>query len=117
MWANKQAVVVFSDLEYLLSMNDFSSVMNMFRSIIDQVRLGDHLLLVHCNLEVMNDKQRHMFVREFESISTTYLENLILDGESLLDHPICIELSEEELSWIDQQIKFSNNNQIYGTDS
>ena len=117
LWANKQAVVVFSDLEYLLSMNDFSSVMNMFRSIIDQVRLGDHLLLVHCNLEVMNDKQRHMFVREFESISTTYLENLILDGESLLDHPICIELSEEELSWIDQQIKFSNNNQIDGTDS
>ena len=115
LWANKQAVVVFSDLEYLLSINDFNSVINMFRSIIDQVRLGDHLLLVHCNLEVMNDRQRHIFVREFETISTTYLENLILDGESLLDHPICIELSEEELSWIEQQIKFSINDQVDGT--
>ena len=116
LWANKQAIVVFSDLEYLLSINDFSSVINLFRSIIDQVRLGDHLLLVHCNLEVMDDRQRHMFVREFETISTTYLENLILDGESLLDHPICIELSDEELSWIEQQIKFSSNDQVDGAD-
>ncbi len=31
-----------------------------------------------------------------------------MDAESLLDHPICMELSEEELSWIEQQIKFAS---------
>ena len=110
LWENKQAIVVFSDVEYLLSLNEFSPVMNMFREIIDEVRIADHLMLVHCNLETLNDVQRHTFEREFETITTTYLETLTMDAESLLDHPICMELSEEELSWIEQQIKFSSQN-------
>ena len=110
LWENKQAIVVFSDIEYLLSLNEFSHVMNMFREIIDEVRIADHLMLVHCNLEILTDVQRHTFEREFEPITTTYLDNLAMDAESLLDHPICIELSEEELSWIEQQIKFSSQN-------
>ena len=110
LWENKQAIVVFSDVEYLLSLNEFSPVMNMFREIIDEVRIADHLMLVHCNLEILNDVQRHTFEREFETITTTYLETLTMDAESLLDHPICMELSEEELSWIEQQIKFSSQN-------
>lgn len=110
LWENKQAIVVFSDVEYLLSLNEFSPVMNMFREIIDEVRIADHLMLVHCNFETLNDVQRHTFEREFETITTTYLETLTMDAESLLDHPICMELSEEELSWIEQQIKFSSQN-------
>ena len=110
LWENKQAIVVFSDVEYLLSLNEFSPVMNMFREIIDEVRIADHLMLVHCNLEILNDVQRHTFEREFETITTTNLETLTMDAESLLDHPICMELSEEELSWIEQQIKFSSQN-------
>ena len=111
LWENKQAIVAFSDIEYLLSFNEFSSVMNLFSDIIDEVRIADHLLLVHCNLEVMSDIQRHTFEREFESITTTYLDNLVMDAESLLDHPICMELTEEELSWIEQQIKFSGGSE------
>jgi hypothetical protein len=111
LWENKQAIVAFSDIEYLLSINEFSSVMNMFRDTIDEVRMADHLLLVHCNMEVMSDIQRHTFGREFESVTTTYLDNLVMDAESLLDHPICMELTEEELSWIEQQIKFSSGSE------
>ena len=111
LWENKQAIVAFSDIEYLLSFNEFSSVMNMFRDTIDEVRMADHLLLVHCNMEVMSDMQRHTFGREFESVTTTYLDNLVMDAESLLDHPICMELTEEELSWIEQQIKFSSGSE------
>ena len=108
LWENKQAIVVLSDVEYLLSINDFSSIINMFRDTIDEIRMADHLLLVHCDTEVLTDTQRHTFEREFDSITSTYLDNLAMDAESLLDHPICMELSDEELSWIDQQIKFSN---------
>ena len=42
---NKQAIVVFSDVEYLLSINDFISIMNMFRDYVDDVRMADHLLM------------------------------------------------------------------------
>lgn len=106
LWANKQAVVMFSDLEYLLSSIEFGSLMRMFRAIIDDIRSADHLLLVHCNLEVMNLRQRHLFQREFDHLNSAYLESLVMDPESLVDHPICMELTDEELTWIQQQISF-----------
>ena len=109
LWANKQAIVVIADLEYLLSINDFPSFMGMFREINDSIRSSDHLLLTHCNLGVMNVKQRHTLLRELDNITTPYLENLVLDPESLIEHPICMELTEEELSWINQQITFTKH--------
>ena len=109
LWANKQAVVMFSDIEYLLSSIDFQSLMEMFRAVVDKIRSADHLLLVHCNLEVMNLRQRHIFQREFDLLDSGYLESLVMDPESLIDHPICMELTDEELTWIQQQITFSNS--------
>ena len=84
----------------------------MLRDIIDNIRSSDHLLLVHCDLDVMNDQQRHIFMREFETINSIYLESLVMDPESLFEHPICMELTEEELSWIQQQITFSKTGNI-----
>ena len=111
LWANKQAVVMFSDIEYLLSTNSFTSVMKMLRTMIDNIRASDHLLLVHCNLELMNTRQRHILQREFDNLNSTYLESLVMDPESIIDHPICMELTDEELAWIQQQVNFSSYNE------
>ena len=111
LWANKQAVIMFSDIEYLLSTNSFTSVMKMLRTIIDNVRASDHLLLVHCNLELINTRQRHILQREFDNLNSTYLESLVMDPESIIDHPICMELTDEELAWIQQQVNFSSSNE------
>ena len=111
LWANKQAVVMFSDIEYLLSTNSFTSVMKMLRAIMDNIRASDHLLLVHCNLELMNTTQRHIFQREFDHLNSTYIESLVMDPESIIDHPICMELTDEELAWIQQQVNFSTYNE------
>ena len=112
LWANKQAVIVITNLEYLISIIDFDIALRMLRDIIDNIRSSDHLLLVHCDLEVMNDQQRHIFMREFETINSIYLESLVMDPESLFEHPICMELTDEELSWIQQQITFSKTGNI-----
>ncbi|MEC7255801.1 MAG: DUF835 domain-containing protein, partial [Candidatus Thermoplasmatota archaeon] len=112
LWANKQAVIVITNLEYLISIIDFDIVSKMLRDIIDNIRSSDHLLLVHCDLDVMNDQQRHIFMREFETINSIYLESLVMDPESLFEHPICMELTDEELSWIQQQITFSKTGNI-----
>ena len=112
LWANKQAVIVITNLEYLISIIDFDIALRMLRDIIDNIRSSDHLLLVHCDLDVMNDQQRHIFMREFETINSIYLESLVMDPESLFEHPICMELTDEELSWIQQQITFSKTGNI-----
>ncbi len=73
LWANKQAVIVITDLEYLISIIDFDIALRMLRDIIDTIRSSDHLLLVHCDLDVMNDQQRHIFMREFETINSIFI--------------------------------------------
>mgnify|MGYP005749322597 FL=1 len=34
-----------------------------------------------------------------------------MDPESIIDHPICMELTDEELAWIQQQVNFSSSNE------
>ena len=46
LWANKQAVIVITNLEYLISIIDFDIALRMLRDIIDNIRSSDHLLLV-----------------------------------------------------------------------
>ena len=110
LWANKQAVVIISGFEYLLSISDLKSSIGMICNIVDEIRKGDHLMLANCDLEIFDNLDRHRFLKEFDLITTVFLEALIFDSESLIDHPICIELSDEELSWIEQQISFATSN-------
>ena len=110
LWANKQAVVIISGFEYLLSITDLKSSIGMISSIVDEIRKGDHLMLANCDLEIFDNLERHRFLKEFDLITSVFLEALIIDSESLIDHPICIELSDEELSWIEQQISFATSN-------
>ena len=112
LWANKQAVVIFSGFEYLLSITDLKSSIGMIGNIVDEIRKGDHLMLANCDLEIFDNLERHRFLKEFDIITSVFLEALIIDSESLVDHPICIELSDEELSWIEQQISFATSNDL-----
>ena len=110
LWANKQAVVIISGFEYLLSITDLKSSIGMIGNIVDEIRKGDHLMLANCDLEIFDNLERHRFLKEFDLINSVFLEALIIDSEALIDHPICIELSDEELSWIEQQISFATSN-------
>tara|TARA_B100001996_G_scaffold294117_1_gene234339 strand:- start:1487 stop:3487 length:2001 start_codon:yes stop_codon:yes gene_type:complete len=110
LWANKQAIVIISGFEYLLSISDLKSSIGMICNLVDEIRKGDHLMLANCDLEIFENLDRHRFLKEFDLITSGFLETLILDSEGLIDHPICIELSDEELSWIEQQISFATSN-------
>ena len=110
LWANKQAVVIISGFEYLLSISDMKSTIGMICNLVDQIRTGDHLMLANCDLDIFDNLERHRFLKEFDLIPSGFVEGLIIDSESLIDHPICVELSDEELSWIEQQVSFATSN-------
>ena len=110
LWANKQAVVIISGFEYLLSISDLKSSIGMICNLVDQIRTGDHLMLTNCDLDIFDNLDRHRFLKEFDLIPSGFVEGLVIDSEALIDHPICVELSDEELSWIEQQISFATSN-------
>ena len=112
LWANKQAVVVMSGFEYLLSISDLKNSIGMICNLVDAIRTGDHLMLTNCDLDIFDNLDRHRFLKEFDLIPSGFVEGLVIDSETLIDHPICVELSDEELSWIEQQISFATSNDL-----
>jgi hypothetical protein len=104
LWANKQAIVAIDGLEYLSSRNDDSAMMDFIRTIADEVRTEDHALLLSCDLSAFDSATRHSITREVEELSTSIVELWLMEDESLFEHPICVEISEEESIWIDQQL-------------
>tara|TARA_B100001564_G_scaffold245576_1_gene208232 strand:+ start:8220 stop:10235 length:2016 start_codon:yes stop_codon:yes gene_type:complete len=104
LWANKQAIVAIDGLEYLSSRNDDSALMDFIRSIADEVRMEDHALLLSCDLSSFESKTRHSITREVEELSTNIVDLWLMEDESLFEHPICRDVSEEESMWIQQQL-------------
>ncbi len=104
LWANKQAVVAIDGLEYLSSRNDDSDLMAFIRAIADEVRMEDHALLLSCDLSAFESTTRHSITREVEELSTSIVDLWLMEEESLFEHPICVDISEEESIWIQQQL-------------
>ena len=104
LWANKQAVVYLSDIDYLASFDDDLSIVEMLRNVVDEVKANDHLLFTSCNLESFETGIRNRLLKDFELLEQNFLNFLLLDPEEIFQHPICTELTEEELSWIEQQV-------------
>ena len=104
LWANKQAIIAVDGLEYLASKSDDASIMQFIRDIADEARVEDHAILLSCDLSAFDPIMWHNLSREVEELPANIAQLWLLEGESLFEHPICLELSEEESSWIEQQL-------------
>lgn len=104
LWANKQAVVYLSDIDYLASFEEELSIVEMLRNVVDEIKANDHLMFTSCNLESFEAGIRNKLLKDFQLLEQNFLNFLLLDPEEIFQHPICTELTEEELSWIEQQV-------------
>ena len=104
LWANKQAIIAIDGLEYLASKSDDASLMQFIRDVADEVRIEDHAILLSCDLSSFDSITRHNLSREVDELSANIAKLWLMEGESLFEHPICLELSDEENIWIEQQL-------------
>ena len=81
MWANKQAVVYLSDIDYLASFDDDLSIVEMLRNVVDEVKANDHLLFTSCNLESFETGISNRLLKDFELLEQNFLNFLLLDPE------------------------------------
>ena len=105
LWANSRAVVAFEGLEYLASIHGDDRMIGMIRDICDGVRLEDHLFLSTADLTAFNLSKRQLLTRELDVIKPEILDHWLLEDELLLDHPICATPDEDEVLWIESQLK------------
>ncbi len=104
---NLRAVLVLEGIEYLAGIHGENQVIEMVRSVVDETRYTDNVLLLTSNLEAFTTIQRSRLIREFDTLETTQIESWLLDVELLLDHPFCQPPDEEELAWIEQHLEES----------
>ena len=105
LWANSRAVIAFEGLEYLASIHGDDRMIGMIRDICDGVRLEDHLFLSTADLTAFNLSKRQLLTRELDVIKPEVLDHWLLEDELLLDHPICATPDEDEVLWIESQLK------------
>lgn len=104
---NLRAVLVLEGIEYLAGIHGENQVIEMVRSVVDETRYTDNVMLLTSNLEAFTQIQRSRLIREFDTLETTQIDSWLLDVELLLDHPFCQPPDEEELAWIEQHLQES----------
>ena len=105
LWANNRAVVAFEGLEYLASIHGDERMIGMIRDICDGVKLEDHLFLSTADLTAFNLSKRQLLTRELDVVKPETLDHWLLEDELLLDHPICMTPDQDEILWIESQLK------------
>ena len=105
LWANSRAVVAFEGLEYLASIHGDERMIGMIRDICDGVKLEDHLFLSTADLTAFDLSKRQLLIRELDLIKPEILDHWLLEDDLLLDHPICTTPDQDEVLWIESQLK------------
>ena len=105
LWANSRAVVAFEGLEYLAGIHGDERMIGMVRDICDGIKLEDHLFLSTADLSAFDISKRQLLTRELDEIKPETLDHWLLEDELLLDHPICTIPDEDEVLWIESQLK------------
>ena len=112
LWGNVRAVVAFEGLEYLAGIHGDDRMIGLIRDICDGIKLEDHLLLVTADLSAFELKKRQLIIRELDEIKPETMDYWTMDAESILDHPICAIPTEDEIQWIESQLKMALGDEI-----
>ena len=105
LWANSRAVIAFEGLEYLAGIHGDERMIGMIRDICDGVKLEGHLFLSTADLTAFNLSKRQLLTRELDELKPETLDHWLLEDDLLLDHPICATPDEDEIRWIETQLK------------
>ncbi len=105
LWENMRAVVLIEGIEYLAGMNGDGPTIDFLRDVVDGVRMDDHVLLATGDMNAFELEPRHRLARCFSPLAPLDIEQWLVDPELLLDHPLCAPPTDEERSWIEQQLK------------
>jgi hypothetical protein len=105
LWANSRAVVTFEGLEYLAGIHGDERMIGMIRDICDGIKLEDHLFLATADLAAFKLSKRQLLTRELDEIKPETLDHWLLEEDLLLDHPICATPGEDEIQWIESQLR------------
>ena len=104
-WGSERSLIVIDGLDRLGNAMGDVTMIDIYRSICDAVRLNDHVVLCTTDLEMFETKIRHALLTESVLLRPSTLEHWLDDPDVLWDHPILLAPDEEEEQWLAAQIQ------------
>tara|TARA_B110000305_G_scaffold232040_1_gene286359 strand:- start:108 stop:2060 length:1953 start_codon:yes stop_codon:yes gene_type:complete len=105
LWENMRAVVLIEGVEYLSGLNGDARTIDFLRDVVDGVRMDDHVLLTTADMNAFELEPRHRLNRCLSQLQSSEIEHWLTEPELILDHPLCAPPTEEERTWIEQQLQ------------
>jgi hypothetical protein len=89
LFGSKRACIVLDGIEFLSGIHGFDRMMELMRSIVDQITTSDHLLLVPADLDVWDERQRSILLREVDLLEPSRVSDWSERPARLEGHPFC----------------------------
>jgi hypothetical protein len=89
LFGSSRACIVLDGIEFLSGIHGFDRMMELIRSIVDQITTSDHLLLVPADLDVWDERQRSILLREVDLLDPSRVYDWSERPARLEGHPFC----------------------------
>ena len=89
LFGSSRACILLDGLEFLSGLHGFDRMADLLRSLIDSVTSSDHLLLLPVDLDVWDERQRTILLREVDRIDSTRVSGWASRPARMEGHPFC----------------------------
>jgi hypothetical protein len=89
LFGSSRACILFDGLEFLSGLHGFDRMADLLRSLVDSVTSSDHLLLLPVDLDVWDERQRTILLREVDRLDPSRVSGWASRPARMEGHPFC----------------------------
>ncbi len=114
LWSSERSLVLLDGLDRLGNAMGDNAMLNFFRSLVDLIRMEDHVMLCTTDLNLFDTPVQHGLLGECTLIEQSELDAWLDQPDDLWEHPALLPADEDEERWIEAQLKHQQHDSVLG---
>ncbi|MGB1865581.1 MAG: hypothetical protein ACPH8S_02890 [Poseidonia sp.] len=105
LWSSERSLVLLDGLDRLGNAMGDNEMLNFFRSLVDLIRMEDHVMLCTTDLNLFDTPVQHGLLGECTVLEQSDLDAWLEQPDDLWEHPALLPADEDEERWIEAQLQ------------
>ena len=105
LWSSERSLVLLDGLDRLGNAMGDNEMLNFFRSLVDLIRMEDHVMLCTTDLNLFDTPVQHGLLGECTLLEQSELDAWLEQPDDLWEHPALLPADEDEERWIEAQLQ------------
>ena len=114
LWSSERSLVLLDGLDRLGNAMGDKAMLNFFRSLVDLIRMEDHMMLCTTDLNLFDTSVQHGLLGECTVLEQSELEAWLEQPDDLWEHPALLPADEDEERWIEAQLQHQQHDSVSG---